>query len=90
MCHGEGKIEASILITDEIEHKLVEIVKSSQHKQLELTTHPFLEAYFKKGFFNKPWKWWMKYKTRVKISADPNYHYGEYHFFDENEEEIVL
>ncbi len=90
MCKGDGKIEASILLTDEIEHKLVEIVKSSQLKHIELVTHPFVEAYFKKGVFGKTWQWWLKYKTKVKISADPNYHYGEYHFFDENEDEIVL
>ncbi|MBI1305789.1 MAG: Rne/Rng family ribonuclease [Bacteroidetes bacterium] len=90
MCKGEGKIEASILITDEIEHKLLQIIKTAHPKHLELVTHPFVEAFFKKGVFNKPWKWWLKHKTRVKISSDPNYHYGEYHFFDESEEEIII
>lgn len=90
MCKGEGKVEASILLTDEIEHKLIEIMKSARHKRIELVTHPFVHAYFNKGLFGKSWEWRLKFKTRVTVSPDANYHYGEYHFFDDNEDEIVL
>lgn len=90
MCKGEGKVEASVLITDEIEHKLDQILNFSKPGRVELVTHPFIEAYLKKGVFDKTWKWFLKHKTRVKVTADYNYHYGEYHFFDANDEEIVV
>jgi ribonuclease G len=90
MCKGEGKVEASILITDEIEHKLDQILNFSKPSKIELVAHPFVEAYLTKGIINKPRKWYLKHRTRVRVTADPNYHYGEYHFFDANEEEIVV
>lgn len=90
MCKGEGKVEASILITDEIEHKLDQILNFSKPKKVELVVHPFIEAYLNQGVFGSRWKWFAKYRTNVKISADANYHYGEYHFFDANDEEIVV
>ena len=90
MCKGDGKVEASILLTDEIEHKLDQILKFSKPKKVELVAHPFVEAYLTKGVIAKPMKWYLKYKTKVKVTADANYHYGEYHFFDANDEEIVV
>lgn len=90
MCKGEGKVEASILITDEIEHKLDQIINFSKPKKVELVVHPFIEAYLNKGVFGSRWKWFTKYRTNVKITPDANYHYGEYHFFDANDEEIVV
>ncbi len=90
MCKGEGKIEASILLTDEIEHKLDQILNFSKPGKIELVTHPFVEAYLTQGFYNKPKKWFVKHRIRVKVTSDHNYHYGEYHFFDGNEEEIVV
>ena len=91
MCKGEGKVEASILITDEIEHKLDQILSFSKPKKIELVTHPFVEAYLTKGVVGKSWKWFLKHKIKVKVTADANYHYGEYHFFDgTNDEEIVV
>jgi ribonuclease G len=90
MCKGEGKVEASILLTDEIEHKLDQILSFSKPKKIELVAHPFVEAFLTKGVVGKSWKWFLKHKIKVKVTADPNYHYGEYHFFDSNDEEIVV
>jgi ribonuclease G len=90
MCKGEGKVEASILLTDEIENRLEQILKFATHKKIELVTHPFVAAFFKKGIYNRPMQWWVKYKSWVTVRSDSSYHYGEYHFFDASEEEIVV
>lgn len=89
MCKGTGKVEASILITDEIEEHLDHLIKVVKVPKLELVTHPFIEAYFKKGPISKLTRWNLKYRKRIKLTADPGYHYGEYRFFDQNGEEIV-
>jgi len=90
MCLGHGKIEASILLSDEIEHTLLQLVKFGNNSSIELCLHPYLHAYFTKGFPDKRQQWFMKYKKWIKVTADPNYHFGEYRFFDSNEEEIVI
>jgi ribonuclease G len=78
MCGGTGKVDSSMLLSDEVENKLIEILKFTNHKAIELVTNPYLGAYFKQGFMNKPMKWYLKYKKWVKVTIDPNYHYGAY------------
>lgn len=90
MCKGTGKIEASILLTDEIEHHLDHLMKIVKLPKVELVTHPYVEAYFRKGPWSKFTRWSIKYRRRVRLSTDSTFHYGEYRFYDQNSEEIVL
>jgi len=89
-CAGTGKIEASILLLDDIERKLKHLVTIQNLKQVNLMVHPYVAAYLKKGLF---WsslyhKWKRTYKVKLKVTSSDDFHYMEYRFFDANEEEI--
>jgi ribonuclease G len=88
-CNGTGKITSTILLEDEIEKKLQYLV-SHQHKNLTLLVNPIVYSHLTKGwFFNSiKWKWNRKFKTKIKVAANTNYHLTEFHFLDQNEEEI--
>jgi ribonuclease G len=92
-CDGTGEIKASILLTDEIENNLRYFVQEQNEKTLSLVVHPYLEAYLNKGtLFNKSVteKWKKKYKAKIAVKANNNYHIMEYHFFNKVEEEIKI
>jgi ribonuclease G len=88
-CNGTGKITSTLLLEDEIEKKLLYLV-THQHKNLTLHVHPIVYSHLTKGwFFNSiKHKWNRKYKTKIGVAANNNYHLTEFHFFDQNEEEI--
>src|SRR5204863_2402647 len=90
-CEGTGEIKASILLVDEIENNLRYFVKEQNEKLLSVIVHPYLEAYLNKGsIFKKSLVegWRKKYKAKVAVKANNNYHIMEYHFFNKSEEEI--
>jgi len=89
-CNGTGKINASILLVDEIERDLNFIMQSRPQSRLTLRVHPYIEAYLKKGFPNKQMRWFRKYFRWIRIKADNEYYLMKYAFFDDNEEEIRL
>lgn len=90
-CNGTGKIEASILLLEEIEKKIKYLVATQSLKSFKLVLHPYLEAYIKKGWlFNSiQWKWYRTYKRKIRIIGSDDYQLVEYHFYDENDEEII-
>lgn len=88
-CEGTGKVEATILIIDQIEHKLFTLLE--KHKDISLTVHPYLEAFIKKGFPSLQMKWSFKvgrYLNWIPVSSIHDYHLTEYHFMDSNGEEL--
>lgn len=89
-CRGTGKIGPSILIADDIENDLKYLINQG-HRQLALHVHPVLAAYLTKGkFFNSiQWKWYRKYKVKVKIISDNNSALTSYHFYDKKTEELI-
>lgn len=89
VCHGTGKIGASMLITDEIENNIGYLIKN-KYKKLVLHVNPILYAHLKRGFFNRQWKWYFQYKQWIKLQSDTSCQIIEYHFFDINGEEIKL
>lgn len=90
-CEGTGKISSTLILEDEIEKNLSYLIMQ-KHKGLLIEVHPMLYAYLTKGFFFSSIlsKWRRKYKQRIKLKANSNYHLTQFHFFDENEEEIKL
>ncbi|HMG16823.1 MAG TPA: Rne/Rng family ribonuclease, partial [Saprospiraceae bacterium] len=66
-CGGTGKINASVLLTDEIERDLEFIIHSKPKKSIYLHVHPYVASYLKKGFFSMHMKWYMKYKKWIKV-----------------------
>lgn len=88
-CGGTGKIASTLILEDEIEKNLNYLVMQ-RHSGLTIMVHPIVHAYLTKGFPSKRLKWRWKYKQKIKIEPNTSYHLTEYHFFDNNEEEIKL
>ena len=88
----EGKPFALLGVnSDEDKDKL----KEQNEKQLTITVHPYLEAYLNKntkfvGNNSVVGQWRKKYKVKLNVNANNNYHIMEYHFFGKNEEEIKI
>jgi ribonuclease G len=89
-CGGTGEIQPSILLTDQIESDLSHVAKELNQKDITICVHPYLEAYLTKGFFSIRRKWKKKTGSRVNVRPVSSYHFLEYHFFNKNEDEIVL
>jgi len=88
-CAGTGKVASTHLLIDEIENKLNYLLTHS-HKQLQLCVHPIVASHLTKGLWSIKRKWWWKYKASINIKSSGDYFFTEYHFFDENEEQIKM
>ena len=81
MCSGNGKIDSSLLLIEQIERKINTLIQEHQNK-IEIKTHPFVASYInkKEGWFSfsicKKWK--KKYKRNIIISPDERLHLLQY------------
>ena len=82
-----SEVEAPIGIVEKITHDLERLIKKD-YKKLTLNTHPFIAAFITKGFPSMRSKWFFEHKKWVKILPRDAYTYLEYHFFDENGNQI--
>lgn len=89
-CQGNGIINASILISDEIEKKIHFLLKNKERKALLIFIHPYLYAFFTKGFFSKRLNWLFKYKIWIILKQDSSLGITEFKFFNEKGQEIIL
>ncbi len=91
-CNGTGKIEASILLVDDIERKIKYLVNNQNQKFIKLVVHPFVEAYIKKGnwFKSIQWKWYFTYKQKIHVMGSDDFFLTEFRFFDKGDEEIIV
>jgi ribonuclease G len=89
-CKGSGKIVPSILFADDLDGKVKYALKELNKKKLHLKVHPFVAAFLTKGLKSARTKWLLKYLKWVNVEANSTYSYLEYHFYDENMEEIIL
>lgn len=88
-CNGSGKIQASILVEDEIKEKLIGLWEDQGKSEITLVTHPFIAAYFTKGgLFSERWKLMFKHKKRLKVKSNSAYNLLQYSFFDNHENEL--
>jgi len=84
VCKGAGKVVKPIYIIEEMEKNLLYIrEKYKMYKKVVIETHPFVAAYLTKGFFSKRRHLQKKYNLKIKVKPNKNYHFLEYHFFDE-------
>ncbi len=88
-CNGTGKVSSALILEDEIEKNISYLVMQ-KHGKLTVDVHPIMEAYLKKGFPSRRMNWSWKYKQKITVRANSNYHLTEYHFFDTHDEEIKL
>jgi ribonuclease G len=89
-CNGTGKISSTLILEDEIEKNLNYLI-THKHSNLTLVVHPIVYAYLTKGWlWSKAAVWRRKFRQKINISYDSNYHLTEFRFFDKNEEEIKM
>ncbi len=89
-CGGTGKVNATILLTDDIERDLEFIMQSRPKSPLVLRVHPYLEAYIKKGWPSRQMRWFLKYNKWIRILPNADFQLTDYRFFDGNDDEIRL
>jgi ribonuclease G len=89
-CEGTGKIKPSVILVDEIENNLRYLIQEQKESTLTLRVHPYVEAFLKKGMISIKWKWFFKYKKKIKIIPTYSYHFLEYRFFNKHDDEINL
>jgi ribonuclease G len=87
-CKGTGEISPAILLDEEIENKLAFLVNEKEIRNLVLKTHPYVAAFLTKGLFNKRYKLARRYKCSLRVVPISSFSFLEYHFLDQNENEI--
>lgn len=89
-CDGTGTIQASVLVTDVIESNLDYILTKQNERGIAIAMHPFLYAYYTKGWYSKQMQWYAKYKTWVKLVKDSSLGIVNFKFFNKNGEAIEV
>ena len=89
-CGGTGTIQPSILVSDTIESNLDYLLTKQNESKVTLVLHPYLHAYFTKGFPSPRLKWLMKYKTWINIQTDSSLALTDFKFQDKYGEEIEI
>ncbi len=89
-CDGSGKIKPSVILVDEIENNLRYLLHEQKESNLTLRTHPYVAAFLNKGLPSLRWKWFFKFKKKIKIMPTYSYHFLEYRFFNNHDDEIKL
>lgn len=90
-CNGSGKIQASIIIDEEITNNVDFLMRQNKEKSLQLHVHPYVAAFLKYGFWNSyQMRWFRKYWVWVKIVSDVSLHFNAVKYFNSMGEEIKL
>jgi ribonuclease G len=88
-CEGVGKVQASILITDQIENNLRYYAEELKMKKLTLRVHPFLESHYNRGFFTSVRKkLGAKYKVALTVVPDNDFAILKYKFYNDKGEPV--
>ncbi len=81
MCSGNGKIDSSLLLIDQIETKIHNI-NENQQGMIHISTHPFVASYInrKEGWFSSSIskEWSKKFGKKILITGDERLHLLEY------------
>ena len=92
-CSGTGKVQASILFTDEIENTVRYLAEEKKHKQLKLIVHPMVDAYiqrhsiFKRSIVKD---WAKKYAVKLSCEGSSTMQLLEFSVYDSQGEEISV
>lgn len=89
-CNGTGKVNATILLTDEIVRDLTFIVQSRPKSKIHLHVHPYVAAFLKQGLPSIQMRWYLQFYKWISIHADNDFPLNTYKFYDGNEDEIRL
>lgn len=89
-CGGTGKINAAIAVAEQVERDLRMVLEIQNERGVTLFLHPYLHAYFTKGFFSKYFKWLLRYRRWIKLAQDSSMGVTEFRFINKQGEEIEL
>ncbi len=90
-CNGTGKVESTLLLIDDIENRLEYILSLKGHDRIHLHTHPFIEAFLKRGLWkSRQFTWWRRWKKWIRVYQNAGFQFTEYRFTNANNEEIRL
>ena len=93
-CGGTGEVQASILLIDQIENNLRYVLKEQNEPSVTLCVHPYIEAYLTKGGFlglnSQVRQWKRKYGKPIHVKPVSAYQFLEYHFLNQNQDEIKV
>jgi ribonuclease G len=89
-CGGSGTITASIAVSDIVAQHVEHLITKQNEKKFTLLVHPFLNAYFTKGFPSIRMNWFLKFKTWVNIMEDSSFGITEFKFLNQNGDQIEI
>lgn len=89
-CSGTGAVNATVLVTEDIDRDLNYIMQNRPNNKITLHVHPFIEAYLKKDWRKAQRRWFMKHNKWINIRANSDFPITKYVFFDQNNDEIRL
>ena len=90
-CNGTGKIQASILIADEIASNIDFLIRQNKEPKLSISVNPFVASYLKRGFLKSyQFTWFHAYWRWVKIQEDTSLPFTAVHYFNHRGEEIKI
>lgn len=88
VCHGTGKIAASMVIDEEIERKISYCVNDRGVTSFELKVSPILGSYLSRGFSSFVKKWKKKYKCRIKLTEVTDFTVLQNEIYDEKGDKL--
>lgn len=89
-CGGTGKVAPTVLVSDQVERNIEYVLLKQNEKHLTISLHPYLHAYFTRGFPSRRLKWLLKYKRWVNLEVDSSLGLADYHFHNKAGEQIEL
>ncbi|HPX06544.1 MAG TPA: Rne/Rng family ribonuclease [Tenuifilaceae bacterium] len=87
-CKGSGEVSPTVLLDELVENQLSFIVREKGISNVTIKLHPYIAAYLNKGFISRRIKWMFRYKCRLRVVPISSFTFLEYHFFDNNDNEI--
>ncbi len=92
-CRGKGKMQPSILFSEQIERSVADVVNNHNIKKFTLRVHPYVASYLQRRtlFTSSIFAKWKKtYSKGMKLQEDQSMAFLEYRFFDTDNEELDL
>jgi len=87
-CAGSGKAQPPILFPELVKNELSMLIAEHQPSKLEVSLHPFVATYMKKGFNSEERKWRKELGCKIKINSVESLHFLEFRIYNEQGEEL--
>ena len=84
-CMGTGKMQASILLVEQIEKKVADLIENHNVRQCNLHVNPYVAAYLQRHEIFSPSefsRWRKKYSRGLKLVEDQSIAFLDYKFYD--------